>query len=101
MTTARLIRHRSDWPSVLFVLNALTLVAVQWSGRSRHPVLHLADLCLAFPFLVLRDHMPAKSGDLRDWGRNQPRFLFDRYEEFHPLRSRRLTLRPAAGGEVS
>ena len=46
---------RSDARSMLFVLAALALMAVQWSGTLRHPVLFVASLCFAF-FACVIDH---------------------------------------------
>ena len=47
--------HRADRRSVLFVLAALALTAIQWSGVARHPALYAASLCLAF-FACVIDH---------------------------------------------
>ena len=51
----KLFYDRADLRSVLFVLTALMLMAVQWSGTLRHPVLYVASLCFAF-FACVIDH---------------------------------------------
>jgi fatty acid desaturase len=44
----KLLHHRADLRSVLFILLALTAYAVQWTGLLRHPLLYGATFCLAF-----------------------------------------------------
>ena len=48
-----LFRHNSDIRSVLFVLFALAVYVVEWSGVVRHPALYVAGLALAFIACVI------------------------------------------------
>lgn len=51
----RVFYDLSDVRSVVFVVTALALMAVQWSDTLRHPALWVASLCLAF-FACVIDH---------------------------------------------
>lgn len=44
----RILRYRADVRSVAFVLLVLAMMAAQWSGVIRHPLLYSFTLCLAF-----------------------------------------------------
>jgi fatty acid desaturase len=49
----KILHHRADLRSVLFILLALTAYAVQWTGLVRHPALLAATFCLSFLACVI------------------------------------------------
>jgi fatty acid desaturase len=51
----KVLHYTCDWRSVAFVLSALAIAAVQWTGDLRHPALYVAAFPLAF-FVCVINH---------------------------------------------
>lgn len=49
----RILRYRCDLHSVLFILLAILVYAIQWAGVLRHPLIYGASFCLPFIACVI------------------------------------------------
>ena len=66
----KILRHRADFRSVVFVLFLFVAMALQWSAVFRHPLLYFLSHCFVFIALVINhNHQPVATFARRSWNR--------------------------------
>ncbi len=66
----KILRHRADFRSVVFVLFLFVAMALQWSAVFRHPLLYVLSHCFAFIALVINhNHQHVATFARRSWNR--------------------------------
>ncbi len=66
----KILRHRADFRSVVFVLFLFVAMALQWSAVFRHPLLYFLSHCFVFIALVINhNHQHVATFARRSWNR--------------------------------